>query len=90
MAGDGRADAIISGGYSSVHMVAELTATDLIGLGFLPGNAKKMASYLGSEPASRPEPYLSVCSAVIDDCTSRTFTNIRAVARTGWHDENVR
>ena len=64
VAGDGRADAIISGGYSSVHMVAELTAADLIGLGFLPGNAKKMASYLGSEPAPRPPTQVLMANSV--------------------------
>ena len=51
---DGRAAAIIAAGYSSVHMVADLTTADLMGLNFLPGNAKKMASYLGSAAAARP------------------------------------
>ena len=51
---DGRAAAIIDAGYSSLHMIAELTTADLLGLNFLPGNAKKMASYLGSAAAARP------------------------------------
>jgi len=54
VAAAGRADAIIDAGHTSIHMMAELTAGDLIGLGFLSGNAKKMASYLGSAPAARP------------------------------------
>ena len=54
VAADGRAAAIIAAGYSSVHMVADLTTADLMGLNFLPGNAKKMASYLGSAAAARP------------------------------------
>ena len=44
VAAAGRADAIIDAGHTSIHMMAELTAGDLIGLGFLSGNAKKMAS----------------------------------------------
>ena len=46
VAEDGHAAAIIDVGYSSVHVIAELTTADLLGLNFLPGNAKKMASYL--------------------------------------------
>ena len=50
VAADGRAAAVISAGYTSKHDVAGLTADDLKDLGFLPGNAKRMATYLGSRP----------------------------------------
>ena len=51
---DGRAASIIDAGYSSTHMIADLTMSELVGLGFPQGNAKKMSFYLGSEPAPRP------------------------------------
>ena len=50
VAADGRAAAIISSGYTSKHGVAGLTAAELVDLGFLRGNAKQMAMYLGSRP----------------------------------------
>ena len=50
VAADGRAAAIISSGYTSKHGVAGLTAAELVDLGFLRGNAKQMAMYLGSKP----------------------------------------
>ena len=48
VAADGRAAAVIIAGYTSRHDVAGLIANDLKDLGFLPGNAKRMATYLGS------------------------------------------
>ena len=57
---DGRAASIIDAGYSSTHMIADITMSELIGFGFPQGNAKKMASYLGSEPAPRPPSQLLI------------------------------
>ena len=56
---DGRATstAVLSAGYTSKHAVAQLTANELVGMGFLPGNAKTIAAYLGSPVGPRgPQP----------------------------------
>ena len=50
VAADGRAAAIINGGYTSKHDVAGLTAAEVIDLGFLHDNAKRMNMYLTSRP----------------------------------------
>jgi len=50
VAADGRAAAVITVGYTSRHDVVGLTTDDMEDLGFLPGNAKRMATYLGSRP----------------------------------------
>ena len=55
VAADGRAAAVIAAGYTSKHDVAGLTTDELKELGFLLGNAKRMATYLGSRPRS-PSP----------------------------------
>ena len=56
---DGRANAVLSAGYTSKHAVAQLTANELVGLGFLPGNAKTIAAYLGSPVGPRRPQQLS-------------------------------
>ena len=43
----GRAATVITAGYTSRHGVAALTLDELRGMGFKPGNAKRIASYLG-------------------------------------------
>ena len=63
---DGRPAAVITAGYTSKHDVAGLTADDLKDLGFLPGDAKRMATYLGSRPRD-PSPAMPGLS-MLDHC----------------------
>ena len=48
-AADGRAAAIVANGYTSKHDVAGITKDELVGMGFLTGNAKRLATYLGGD-----------------------------------------
>ena len=50
---NGRAAAILSAGYTSRHSVAQITQSELVGMGFLQGNAKTISSYLGSPDGPR-------------------------------------
>ena len=59
-AADGRAAAIIDGGYASKHDVAGLIVAELVNLGFLQGNAKRMAMYSSSRPRESPSRSLVV------------------------------
>ena len=52
---DGRAKAVIENGFTSKHSIAALTSAELKDLGFMMGNAKRMAIYLG-EPPRPPSP----------------------------------
>lgn len=49
VAADGRTAAIVANGYTSRHDVAEITRDEFVGMGFLPGNAKRLATYLGGD-----------------------------------------
>ena len=57
--GRARAKAVLSASYTSKHAVAQLTANELVGMGFLPGNAKTIAAYLGSPVGPRRPQQLS-------------------------------
>ena len=50
VAAPGRAASIVNEGYTSAHAVAVMNTEELVSLGFVLGNAKRVAMYLGSRP----------------------------------------